>query len=459
MICHRDTNESGRLFVPWPVEGFGTPIVGTATLAERTEPYNLAVELARGKLNDVRNQLADWEQMGLRTTPELDSAAGRGAADVRQGGDRPATTPRPRSPPRRRAWPPTCEGGRPHGRGLHRARSSRTAWPPAPSCRPARLRPRRATPRPRPGPAECRPAFNAAQLRCSWKTIAPTEGQYRWDELDAQLAWCRATAARRPGRPAARLPAGGPARLDLALGRATSTPSSAWSSTIVRQAVTPLPGQGAGLAPGPPPGLRATSSACPRRSRSGSPPGLIQVARQADPTAQLSIGVDRPWAEWMGSSPFQLGPLHLADYLVRADLGLAGHRPGDRPGLLGPREPHPRPLRLLQAARPLRPAEPPPVHLDRPPLRRPGPTRTADPDRPGRAGAMARPARRGDAGRLGREVDRPGGRQAVRPVGHLAPAQRRRRPPLPPRRPLPRRPVPQAASSAWLKSFRNDTLT
>ena len=26
----------------------------------------------------------------------------------------------------------------------------------------------------------------------------------------------------------------------------------------------------------------------------------------------------------MGSSPFQLGPLHLADYLVRADLGLAG---------------------------------------------------------------------------------------------------------------------------------------
>jgi len=32
MICHRDSNESGRLFVPWPVEGFGTPIVGTATL-------------------------------------------------------------------------------------------------------------------------------------------------------------------------------------------------------------------------------------------------------------------------------------------------------------------------------------------------------------------------------------------------------------------------------------------
>jgi hypothetical protein len=50
----------------------------------------------------------------------------------------------------------------------------------------------------------------------------------------------------------------------------------------------------------------------------------IQVARQADPSAQFTIGMERPWAEWMGSSPFQLGPLHLADYLVRADLGLAG---------------------------------------------------------------------------------------------------------------------------------------
>ena len=77
MTCHRQTtNESGRLFLPWPVEGFGTPIVGTATLIERPEPYRLAVELARGKLNDVRNQLADWRQMGLRTPPELDPVLG-----------------------------------------------------------------------------------------------------------------------------------------------------------------------------------------------------------------------------------------------------------------------------------------------------------------------------------------------------------------------------------------------
>src|SRR4051812_33435288 len=72
LLCQRGTTESGRLFAPWPVEGFGTPYIGTATLGERPEAYPLAVELARGKLNDVRNQLADWKQMGLRITPELD---------------------------------------------------------------------------------------------------------------------------------------------------------------------------------------------------------------------------------------------------------------------------------------------------------------------------------------------------------------------------------------------------
>src|SRR5262249_7578993 len=74
MTCIRETTESGRLFVPWPIEGQGTPIVGTATLAERPAPYVLAVELARGKLNDLRNQLAEWMQMGLQSSPELEQA-------------------------------------------------------------------------------------------------------------------------------------------------------------------------------------------------------------------------------------------------------------------------------------------------------------------------------------------------------------------------------------------------
>ncbi len=35
LTIHRETTESGRVFVPWPVAGYGRPFVGTATLAER----------------------------------------------------------------------------------------------------------------------------------------------------------------------------------------------------------------------------------------------------------------------------------------------------------------------------------------------------------------------------------------------------------------------------------------
>ena len=112
MTCLRDTTESGRLFVPWPIDGYGTPIIGTATLAERPAPYSLAVELARGKLNDIRNQLADWPQMGLRSTPEL----GKALDEAKHAFVRAATSDRSarglpeaaQSRWNRRRWPAIC---------------------------------------------------------------------------------------------------------------------------------------------------------------------------------------------------------------------------------------------------------------------------------------------------------------------------------------------------------------
>ena len=38
---------------------------------ERPEPYQLVVELARGKINQIRGQAADWQTGGLILTPAL----------------------------------------------------------------------------------------------------------------------------------------------------------------------------------------------------------------------------------------------------------------------------------------------------------------------------------------------------------------------------------------------------
>src|ERR1700680_4665121 len=46
----RAVDESGYLVVPWTIDGRSQMMGSSATLIERARPYNLLVELARGKL-------------------------------------------------------------------------------------------------------------------------------------------------------------------------------------------------------------------------------------------------------------------------------------------------------------------------------------------------------------------------------------------------------------------------
>jgi hypothetical protein len=83
MTAEKEVPESGCLCVPWlcptPANGsilaLSRPLMlTTATLVERPKSYRLLVELARGKVNQLRNQAADWQSGGLVMTPELEAA-------------------------------------------------------------------------------------------------------------------------------------------------------------------------------------------------------------------------------------------------------------------------------------------------------------------------------------------------------------------------------------------------
>jgi hypothetical protein len=50
----------------------------------------------------------------------------------------------------------------------------------------------------------------------------------------------------------------------------------------------------------------------------------INTVRQLDPTTPLVVTFDQPWAEYLAHEQLDLAPLHFADALVRADLGLSG---------------------------------------------------------------------------------------------------------------------------------------
>ena len=332
MSCIRDTPESGRLFVPWPIEGHGMPIVGTATLAERTSPYMLAVELARGKLNDIRNQLSDWVHMGLRSTPELEQALGeaqRTFVRCATSTDRPDAcndAARASLELAARAGDLLIEAYTAQILQSRLASTSRltTHLGCVLDCLPQKL----------PPSIDWSSAFNICHLGVSWKQVVPSEGQYRWDSVDAQLAWCRSKGLTFELGPLIDFRPGAlPDWVWLWEGDCESI--SGLAADFVRQIVqryrgrVPLwhvvhrPGSSEILGLTEEEQIRITARA-------------VQVAHQTDPSAQLTIGIDRPWAEWMGTSHFQLGPLHLCDYLLRADLGLSSVAIEIAPGYSAP---------------------------------------------------------------------------------------------------------------------------
>jgi len=319
MTCHRDVNESGRLYVPWSIPGFGTAFIGTATLAERAEPYQLAVELARGKLNDVRNQLADWRQMGLRTNDDLDLRLKDAQAafyTAVTAGDRPEVADEAANACLTATWATGQQLVELYVQQVIQTRITGGAKLPTQLGIDLETEPKR------PWSNELKATFNAVRVACTWATISPTEGQNRWDILDAQVAWAIKHKLAVQGGPL----------IDL---RLSALPDwiCLWDGDYesilgmaveyVRQAVARYRGK----IPVWTLIHRAASTeilGLNEEDQIRLTARLLQVARNVDPSAQFLVGFDRPWGEWLGQSPFQLGPLHLADYLARSDMGMSG---------------------------------------------------------------------------------------------------------------------------------------
>jgi hypothetical protein len=315
----RGGNESGRVIVPWRIEGRGRLLLNTATLPERHEPFDLMVELARGTLNDVQNQLVAWKGQ-VRMPAELDAlmtAARRHFARAATSADDPARAQNEASKALRHALDA--------GRLLAETYTSqlleyrRSSGPGLTTRLAADLGP---TARPQPWWTHLPEAFNAARIDIAWRTAAPEAGQYRWDVPDAQLHWCRKRHLRPIAGPLIDLRPG--ALPDwLWLWQGDHDEISAQAVDFVRHALARYRGRISTwhlvARPASNPVLDLAEEEQIRLTAR-----LVQAARAVDPDARLIVDFDRPWGDWLVSGGFQLGPLHMADALARADLGLSG---------------------------------------------------------------------------------------------------------------------------------------
>lgn len=181
----RQTDESGFLAVPWLVDGMGMLMSPTATLMERLAPYHLPLELARGKINQLRGQAADWIMGGLimpaglpETIRDATFAFARAVAK----------SPEPEAFGEAQS---ALEKGYDAAERMVRAYVDQVfqvrhlRQPKLESLQACRLQ---SVPTGEMEQAFLR-SFNAAAIPFSWRQISPTEKEQNWSEYDVLVAW------------------------------------------------------------------------------------------------------------------------------------------------------------------------------------------------------------------------------------------------------------------------------
>lgn len=320
LTVERDIRESGNFHVPWLVPGHGERMLQTATLMERRAPYVLPVELARGTLNRFRNQLAIWQPAGLEIPAEVQQdlkSACRGLVQaVTQSAD-PAGASRAAEECLRSSLDGIRALGRHFSKQVLNLRHQQTPHLATllggcldPTSLDSKLGKWFTT------------AFNTAAVPFCWRDIEQDAGRRSWETTDRVVQWCRDAGLKTIGGPLVRFaPKSLPDWLYLweddfelivqhAIEYVTAVVERYQGKVHVWHVASRLNVDGF-LQLGEEQRLRLAGA-------------ILETVHRLDPGTPLIISVDQPWGEQLARTEVELSPLHFADMLIRAQLGVAG---------------------------------------------------------------------------------------------------------------------------------------
>lgn len=320
LLCRRTTSDSGRLNVAWPVEGFGSPVLSTASLMEREQPYHLAVELARGKICQLRDQMGAWQVAGMMMPEEVLSLSREAHAAFAQAAsnqiDADASTRLAE-----KALLKACEAAdlvtRSYSRQrLNVRRRKGGGLPTFLGCDPGVVSPAgKWTER-------FREAFTAAVVPIRWSHIEPEEGEYDWSACDALADWARECRLTPFGGPLLDFGPHGLPRwlekwehdffnLQSFLSDFVETAIGRYIGRIRYWEVATRANTGGGMA-------------LTEENRLMLVARVLETAKQVDEDLQLMIRIDQPWGDYQARGQHQLTPIQFVDALLRSGVGLSG---------------------------------------------------------------------------------------------------------------------------------------
>lgn len=317
LLLEREAGESGPVYIPWEVPKFGRPMGYTGTLMERVRPYQLPLELIRGKINSVRNQYADWLTGGLTPSPLVEETLKKAIRGMNQAIlDAGKLDEVAAAQTLSTAYLAAEQMVDAYQDQVFRIRHIRQPKLDATlSTRLSRV--------PSKGLDDVyRLTFNTVTIPLTWRQIEPSQSNFNWDEIDALVAWATDRNFRIHAGPLVDFSSHGlpdyvlkgdndPVTLKSLISDYVETVVNRYRGKIQRWTIT-TGANGTNV-------MKLTEEDLIRLSAMAA-----DAAWQIDSNLALNLGVALPWGEYMSRPPYEFSGWVYADTLLRAGLPFSG---------------------------------------------------------------------------------------------------------------------------------------
>ncbi len=318
-IISRELDESGKLNIVWPTQSHGNLCLSTTSLRLRDDSYVLVVELARGTLSRLKTQTADWQRMGMKlpdnffpladqsTKAFLRSVTSNDPTEQEQLAQQSIEAAIEASTILCEAFAQQALDSRKQSEGRLTTLLG-VALPTDMSL--ASIS------------EGLQKAFNLVNIKADLGQVEESSGKSNFAAFDVQADWAAGSQAKvcigpmvdfRPGRL--------PQWMILLEEEFDSILRSACehAEAVVERyrGRVHIWNCAAGL--NSPNKLKWSDEQVLRMAVS-----LIETVRRADSRTPVLLSIDQPWSEYLRDNEQGISPLHFADALIRAELGLSG---------------------------------------------------------------------------------------------------------------------------------------